>query len=112
LTVRPDYETPVKVRSCDFGKPDTCARKCAQVSAPWIQIFGNGEQDLIWEVEKLDGTSHSTKQSLGQPKGEKMPQALQYADFTILAPTVLVPNIVKWGDRRDSDDASPARQKK
>src|SRR3954451_13790485 len=97
LTLRPDYETPVKVRSCDFGKSDTRARKCAQVPAPWIQIFGNGEQDFIWEVETLDGTGHSemsTMEVRGQPQGGKMSQALQYADFTTFGPTIS--NIVKW----------------
>jgi hypothetical protein len=38
-----------------------------------------------------------------------MSQALQYADFTIFGPTIS--NIVKWGDRMDSDEANPARQK-
>ena len=103
MTLRPDYETPIKVRSCNFGKPDTCARKRAQVSAPWIQIFGDGEQDLIWEVEKFDGTGHaitSTRASSGpgQPKGGKIFQALRYADFTILG--AAVSNIVKWVTQR------------
>jgi hypothetical protein len=47
--------------------------------------------------------------SSGQPKGGKMSQALQYADFTILGSHGI--QYCEMGDRRDSDDANPAKQK-